>query len=269
MQSIANHYTMLLQGDRAKCEAAAAGKSIRSHRSTVAAAVHVDYHRNEFVVMGKKKPDMLSRKLFAQVQDQWALTHMGTYDQLRDRYRQEQRRKGARVSTANASQIHHGWEPARGPALTAEEKQWTSMSPRIHTFTRVKMQDKYVFKTMDSEVKNKTENSVVKEWFIDEHQQQTPAYGRIKMMFSHEAFTGGPVMHFINARWLDNIDVLGRTGLQRVQENPNNNFNQNSSLCLLSTIVPYNIALLRNDLQDPECDNFSVIDLVGRLGEHD
>jgi hypothetical protein len=76
-------------------------------------------------------------------------------------------------------------------------------------------------------------------------------------------------MHFVNARWLDNIDVLGRTGLQRVQENPNNNFNQNSSLCLLSTIVPYNIALLRNDLQDPECDNFSVIDLVGRLGEHD
>ena len=140
------------------------------------------------------------------------------------------------------------------------------MTPDVQTFTKAVLKGKYEFRTMESERTNLTDNSVVKEWFDDEDQQLDKGYGRIEQMFIHEAYRGGPKLHFVKARWLENLPGAGPTSLPQVKENPNHNFNINSCFTLLEGIVPYNIALLPVDLQDPACDVFSVIDPEGRLG---
>ena len=274
MQSIANHYEMLLNGDRERCETAAAGNNTYAYsafRRTVAAArvVNWEVNSNSIKVNDHELPDFLSGEVFEQVQDVWARLHLDSYDRMRERYRRELFRGGMRKAVADSQQIRPSWRPLHGRALTPHQKDWTTMNAQIHSFQSVTLQGKYMFRTMQSERKNKSDNSIIKEWYHDEHQQQVAAYGRIEQMFIHQAFEGGPKLHFIKARWLDSMINVGPTGLSVVKENPEINFNQNSSVCLLRDIVGYNIALLPVDITDRDCDTFSVIDPQGRLGNCD
>jgi hypothetical protein len=75
-------------------------------------------------------------------------------------------------------------------------------------------------------------------------------------------------LHFVKAQWLDVLPELGTTGLTLVQNNPMSNFNTNCCFTVLEQIVPYNIALLPQDLTDTDSEVFAVIDPEGRLGSY-
>ena len=266
MQSIVNHYLMVLRGDQADYEAQLAGKETTPYPSTLAGANKVDYSNVTFKINKKTHPDELSPRLFGQLQDQWAIRSQ-VYRQLRQRFRDEQRllHKKPRLLT-DVMQLGPDFDPRRAPSLTDEEKQWLSMTPAIKTFTKVVVNGRYHFRTMESEEFNLTDNSVVKEWSYDEHNDEVRTYGRIEQMFIHEAYPGGEVVHFVKARWLTLLDEVGPTGLPQVKEDPEHNFNKNSCMTPLRSLAPYNIALLPTDLEDTDCATFSVIDPEGRLG---
>ena len=284
MQSIANHYTYLVNGDRWRCENAQMTPTTTPFASTLGAAVDVDYGAGviNIIKLGGKEKDLavLDARLYAQVQDMWALTSK-VYDVLRDRYRTELRSSGQRghVHTAvDAAQIPASteswqWRPTRGRELTDEEKQMVDMKPNVQRFSKAVLRGKNEFRTMRSEARNKTCNSVIKEWYHEREGGLGKGYAMIEDMFVHQMYEGGPSRHFVQGKWLDEVidaqtslQKLTPAGLPLLRHNPNNNFNKHSCFALLENIVPYNIALLPNDLDVPDGDVFVVIDPEARLG---
>ena len=61
---------------------------------------------------------------------------------------------------------------------------------------------------------------------------------------------------------------VSEVGLQVVRKNPQSSFNTNCRFTALEDCVPYNLAMLPNDLSDEHCTEFSVVDPEGLLGEH-
>lgn len=172
-------------------------------------------------------------------------------------------------ASSNSAQIPTDWRPRTGRPLTEEEQKWLTMTPLVKTFDKAKLKSKYEFRTMRSERKNLNDNSVIKEWYEDEDAgDKSMAFGRIEEMFVHQAYPGGPQLHFVKARWMQVLPEKGPTGLVQVKEAPDHNFNVNSCITCLEQIVPYNLALLPAHLEDPDCQVFSVVDPETRLGDY-
>lgn len=267
MQSVINHYTKAINGDRWRCELDAPAETA-AYKSTVAGATLVDYDISDIAVRGKQSTATLETSLYAQVQDMWCVRSK-VYDKLRDRYRAELRRAGGfRAAAVLEAQIPVGWRPRRGRTMTEEEEKWLQMTPVVSKFKKAVIKGKYEFRTMQSERFLKTSNCVVKEWYQELEDGLSKGFGMIEDMFIHQAYPGGPQVHFVKAEWLDTLQELSCTGLTQVQRNPNNNFNLNSCLTSLDLIVPYNIALLPQSLDDPDCNVFAVIDPEARLGTY-
>ena len=272
MQSIVNHYSLLVSGDRWRCEADQSTPAPTAvYSNSLAGVKQVDYDVSDIEICGKQTQQCLDPLLYAQIQDMWCV-RFKVYDKLRDRYRTEHRRRAGRARggfrDSQTVQISSGWSPRGGRPLTTTEEQWLQMTPTITTFSKAMIKGKYQFRTMKSERFNKTSNSIVKEWYSEVEGGVTKGYGMIKDMFLHQAYPGGPVLHFVKAEWLDVLPELSCTGLTQVQRNANNNFNINSCFTVLEQIVPYNIALLPQKLNDPECTVFAVIDPEARLGSY-
>jgi len=115
------------------------------------------------------------------------------------------------------------------------------MTPSYAPFNKATINgERNVFRTMEAERTNKTDNSGIKCWYgeLEENGETMPSYGRIQEMFIHEMYPGGPLRHFIKADWADIMDETTSTGLVQVRLNPNSFFNQNSCFTTLEGIVP-------------------------------
>jgi hypothetical protein len=87
-------------------------------------------------------------------------------------------------------------------------------------------------------------------------------------MFVHEMYPGGRKLHIIRGDWADVLEEKSTTGLVQIRSNPDSNFNKNCCLTSLEAIVPYNVAFLPQDLQDPGCQEFAVIDRYRKMGDY-
>ena len=276
MQSLVNHYAMLVMGDKWRCTPDEEGEegevafATAPYASSIAAASDVDFtaEHHDVAVGGILMDAVLDPGLYEHVQDQWALKFKDPYDKMRDRYRRERKRAGLPGwdgSKPNAAQLPTNWSPPN-PELTPDERKWLNMTPKVQRFTKVKLNDKYEFRTMRSELTNKTSNSVIKEVYYEHDGASTYAYGRIEDMFIHQAYPDGPKLQLAKVQWMTELPAVSSTGLRQVRYDPMSNFNKNCQVVDLKNIARYNIALLPQDLQDPACAVFAVIDPEGRLG---
>ena len=80
-------------------------------------------------------------------------------------------------------------------------------------------------------------------------------------MFVHELYQGGPSLVILEGNWTD-VELPGISGVRLpvVNENAHSYFNTNGRFVALEDCVPYNLALLPNDLSDRGGTQYSVID---------
>ena len=166
--------------------------------STLSGIKIVDYTKHVIQIFGPRLQRTLSPRLFGQVQDVWAYTN-AAYGSLRSRYRSEMARKRLRIQELNnmLPQLPSEWIPQTGSPLTTEQKLFLQMSPSISTFTKCTINGRRnEFRTMNSELNNKTDNSCFKVWYNEEDERHnsvlTPSFGWIQDMFTHELYQNGP-----------------------------------------------------------------------------
>jgi hypothetical protein len=285
--SIANHYSKLVNADFWRLRQGGVAPASSAFQSTISGSIHVDWGKSNVKPLSGKRVDRTpSDRDLAQVQDMYA-DRDDQYSALRSRYRREmktrhcnrgsrQERKRQRKAYDKA-QLPAAWVPADGGReLTPVEQSWLSMTAEVKCIAGARVNVKYMFRTRLSEQTNSTDNSVVKMWRYSRsgnEERNTENYAWILDMFVHELYQGGPSLVILEGNWTD-VELPGIPGVRLpvVNKNPESYFNTNGRFVALEDCVPYNLALLPNDLSDRDGTQYSVIDrgfeeeLTKRLG---
>jgi len=158
--------------------------------STVSGSKFMDWSDRVAIPSKKLTIGTLTSDELSSLQDLYAAVDKD-YDKLRDKYRQSiGQRRGKKTSLA---QLPTEWTPkTKKVALSDQEKLYLQMTPTINCAKSATI-NKYKFRTSQSQLNLKTDNSAIKGWYIEQDSdvESTPIYGFIKRIFIHENYPNG------------------------------------------------------------------------------